>query len=297
MFYNYLRYFTVICLTIFVLSAESCSRFSKPAQETAPAASYQVEPFAILQTGRHPLWFQLTENGPILLESIEDAVNTTALAPWPLAMYMRFSQEKDGEIVSVVNRDGFMKFAVSETAKGIAMYYFSGGEFWRLYTVGGLIFYNDKPVALLYLDDRFLDSSAPNPNPRIWTFSMESVIPFQINIPALDIFSVEDGWSADILRYGSDGFWYYRVIKRSDSQPGIRILRTDNLLREGRDVTAEIFHSSAPQQTEIFNPSLPRLPNGFHYTWMGHVGDSIFASWEEQEEFYIGAAGFVVIKR
>jgi len=290
-------YYLFFCICVF--STMSCTRVfgEKPVQETVVETSYAAEPAMILQPGRNPLWFKLTDEGPVLIETIEDVVNTVALAPWPLALHVRFSQEKDNEIVSVINRYGFMKLAVSDTFMGIDAYTFSGGEYWRQYTVGGFIFYDDKPAALLYLDDRFLDTDAPVPNPRTWTFSMDYYYPYSIDIPVLDSFPIEEGWGADVLRHGSDGFWYYRVYRRSGSQPGIRLLRTDSLTKPGNDVTAEVFHSSAPLATEIINPSLPRLPNGFHYTWMGRVGDSLFASWEEQVEFNIGAAGFVVIKR
>jgi len=43
--------------------------------------------------------------------------------------------------------------------------------------------------------------------------------------------------------------------------------------------------------------TLPALPEGFIYTGAGMVAGAIFASWEEQEGYSIGAAGFMVIKR
>lgn len=43
--------------------------------------------------------------------------------------------------------------------------------------------------------------------------------------------------------------------------------------------------------------SLPALPQGFVYTGVGPVGDSaLVASWEEQQDLGIGAAGFMLIK-
>ena len=42
--------------------------------------------------------------------------------------------------------------------------------------------------------------------------------------------------------------------------------------------------------------SLPPLPDGFLYTWVGIAGDSLFACWEEQEEYNTGASGFMAIK-
>jgi hypothetical protein len=42
--------------------------------------------------------------------------------------------------------------------------------------------------------------------------------------------------------------------------------------------------------------SLPSLPEGFVYTWVGLAGDTLFAAWEEQQEWNIGAAGFMALK-
>ena len=253
---------------------------------------------AVLQPGEHPLWFQLTEEGPVLLESIEDACYSAALIPWPLALHIRFFLEKGDELFMAINRDGFMKLAPYKGAvSGIGLYCFSGGEFWRQYTVGGFVFYDEKPAALLYLDDRFLDSGFPLPQPRTWTFNMESNTPFPVNIPALDFFPVEDGWDADTLLPGTDGFWYYRVSKRSGSRPEVRMLRTADLAQAGENASLGDFQNSAPPQTELpEHLSLPPLPEGFFYTGTGRAGDSLFACWEEQEEFFIGAAGFVLIR-
>jgi hypothetical protein len=45
-----------------------------------------------------------------------------------------------------------------------------------------------------------------------------------------------------------------------------------------------------------FSFALPALPAGFVYTGIGLVGNTLIASWEEQEEFAIGAAGIMVIE-
>jgi len=279
----------------------SCTRAPEetPAPEPAPAAAvwYGAAPLAILQTGEYPLWFQLTEDGPAHIESIEDAINTAAFIPWPLALHVRFFLEKEEELFLAVNRDGFMKLApYNGNVTGIAMYRFSGGEFWRQYTVGGFVFFDEKPAALLYLDDRFLDTSEPLPRPRAWSFNMESNRPFPLDIPALQPFPPEDGWSVDTLRFFG-GLSYYRAIRKSGSRPAIRMYRTADLNLTGEEIPIDVFYSSAPRETEITQPLLPPLPEGFVYTGIGRTGDSLFASWEEQNNFYIGAAGFMVIKR
>ncbi|MDR0442441.1 MAG: hypothetical protein LBH44_03445 [Treponema sp.] len=285
---------TMYCTLLFF----ACSGKKTPEDvQPASTAAAKAKPLAILQTGEHPLWFQLTEKGPVLLESIEDAIFSAALIPWPLALHICFFREKENELIMVVNRDGFMKLAPYDGAvKGLALYRFSGGEFWRQYTAGGFVFYEDKPAALLYLDDRFLDSDSHLPLPRTWTFNMESNALLPLNIPALEIFPAEEGWNADTLRAGSDNRWYYRV-KRQGAEPEIRMLRTADLANAGVEISLEDFQNSAPREPENFeHPLLPALPENFIYTGIGFVDGSLFACWEEQEDFNIGAAGFLLVK-
>jgi len=299
---NYSFFYIVLFLVTFLLGV-SCTRTSGessitasapiqvPVVDTRPSARMA----AILQTGEQPLWFQLTEEGPVHLRVIEDAILSSALVPWTVALHVRFFQERGDELIMAVNRDGFFKLAPNGgTTPGLAMYRFSD-SFWQQYTVGGFVYYDDKPAALLYLDDRFLETNAPLPQPRTWSFNMESNTLFPIDIPALQFFPAEEGWDVDTLRLSSDGFWYYRAARRSGPNPEIRILRTSDLSREGENVSLDLFYNSATPVEETY-PALPPLPEGFFYTGIGRVGDSLFASWEEQDNFYIGAAGFVVLK-
>jgi hypothetical protein len=253
-------------------------------------------PAAILQPGEHPLWFRLTDDGPVHIEAIEDTAFSCALVPWPYALHVRFMAENKDEIIMTVNRYGFLKFNYNDAiVPGFAMYRFSGGDFWRQYTVSGFLFHENNPAAILYLDSRFISTNLPLPQPRAWTFNMSSNNIFPLEIPALQQFPGEDGWGIDSLRLGSDGLFYYRAAKRRSSNPEIRMFRTGNLAHSGEEISAEVFFNSAPQQGEISHPSLPPLPQGFVYTGIGQIGSSLFASWEEQQDFSIGAAGFVVI--
>jgi len=282
----------LLCLLV------SCSRAPVEKQEETGVVWVGAVPMAILQPGEYPLWFQLTEEGPVLIETVEDAVFSRALIPWPLALHIRFLQETEDGLVMVINRDGFLKLAVYDgTEPGLALYHFSGGEFWQQYTIGGFVFFEGKPAALLYLDTRFLNSSVPVPQPRTWTFNMESNIPFPLEIPALRFFPEEDGWDADTLRKGGDDYWYYRMTKKNSSLPAVRMFRTDDLTQAGKEISTDVFYSSAVRETAFTHPFLPSLPEGFCYTAIGWAGESLFAAWEEQEDFSIGAAGFVVIKR
>jgi hypothetical protein len=232
-----------------------------------------------------------------------------------------------------------------------------------------------KPAALLYRDDRFLDSDAPLPSPRLWTFDSHSIGPKVLSVPSLESFVPEEGWDIDALRRGDDGHWYFRAVKKT-AQPEILMLRSSNLLQAGEQVSLGEFQNSALpeplsaapeplrgmlaailsysrcgnatvispdfQSTRFFavdreketlfgfysnQPNsysdgafllavqpdgtayigtgtsaaigqffLPTLPKGFVYTGIGMTGNTIFASWEEQAGYSIGAAGFMVIR-
>lgn len=299
-------------IALCALSSGSCGKFagdfspvtSGMPLDKAPLAKAPLDkaplaraPLAVLKTGAQPIWFQFTEAGPVHIESIEDAAYSAAFIPWPLALHIRFFQEKGGELIMAVNRDGFLKLAPdSVETDRLALYRFGGGEFWKKYTIGSFLFYDEKPVVLLYLDDRFLDSDAPVPNPRTWTFNMESNIPFPLGIPALDIFPANDGWNVNTLRLGIDGFWYFRVINKTGAEPDMRMLRAVGLSSAGAATSLEDFQNSTPYKTEIDNPLLPPLPQGYVYTGEAVIGGNIFACWEEQKDYNIGAAGFMVMK-
>jgi hypothetical protein len=282
----------------FIFLTAACSRSTeKKPLDSVPVAHTGARPAAVLQTGDIPLWFRLTEEGPVLLESIEDAALSAAFVPWPLALHVRFLYAQDGEIILAINRYGFIKLVPYKGAiEGLTLFRFSGGEYWRQYTIGGFVFYHDNPAALLYLDGRFLSSGSPPPLLRTWTFNMQSNMPFPLAVPALEIFPAEEGWETDALRYGSDGAIYYRVVKRNDAKPEVKMFSTTDLSKAGSEISSDVFFNSALRKEEVINPLLPELPEGFFYTETGRVGDSLFASWEEQEDFNIGAAGFVIIK-
>jgi len=294
-FYLWLIILILLCLT-------SCTRSNNnaPAQESNLIAWSGAYPMAILQTGEQPLWFQLTDDGPVLIDTIEDAAFTNALIPWPYALHIRFLREVAGGAEMTVNRDGFLKVAVNRTEQSLALYRFSGGDYWKQYTVGGFIYFGTSPVALLYLDNRFLDTDTAHPVNRTWSYNMNSNTPYPADISVFSAFPAEEGWDIDTLRLADDGFYYYRAAKRGGASPIVRMFRAASLSQTEYSISEEIsiekFFNSAPRQTEFSHPSLPLLPEGFVYTGIAKAGANIFASWEEQEDFSIGAAGFVVIK-
>jgi hypothetical protein len=343
-----------------------------------------MRPLAVLQAGRYPLWFQFADDGPVLIEAIEDACFSAAFIPWPLARHVRFILARDDEIMMAVNRDGFILLSLWQGAPlqdaslqdgregddGIGLYHISGGEYWQRYTTGAFFLLGEdrRPLALLYRDDRFIDSGQPVPAARLWTFDSQAASPYTLAMPLLDAFPPEEGWNIDALRCGADAYWYFRASRKTEAQPEIRMFRAGDFTMPGEQVSLGAFQNSAmpdpvsatPQglgemlglvfsetgysaavvvspefqsarffaadpesgviagfysghfflavsaQGEAFYTetgaastrrfSLPSLPEGFVYTGIGMIADTVIASWEEQEGYSIGAAGFMAIK-
>ena len=296
---------------IIIISFLSCARGAGKTEESPRVVSdsssdiyyydvFGAVPMAILQTGEFPIWFKLTDQKPVHIGSIEDMIGASAFVPWPYAPHIRFLQKENDELVMVINRGGFLKIAQKENVDAdrheLAVYNFSS-EIFRQYTTGGFFVYNDNPAALLYLDDRFMETTLPKPRPQIWSFNMESNNLFSIEIPVFKFFPEEDGWSFDAIRKGNDGLFYYRAAKRNESSASVKMFRTENLTQQGAEISIDVFYNSAPRKDEISHPSLPALPEGFVYTETAEIGENLFASWEEQKDYSIGAAGFMLKRK
>jgi hypothetical protein len=334
----------------------------------------RVQPLAVLQAGKYPLWFQFTDDGPVLIETIEDACFSAAFIPWPLARHIRFILARDNVLMMAVNRDGFICLSPWQGGKaendGIGLYRFYGGEYWQRYTMGAFFLSGEdrKPLALLYSDDRFVDSDQPVPQSRFWTFDLQSAAPYTMVMPLLDAFPPEEGWNIDAFRRGPDTYWYFRALRKTEARPEILMFRTGDFTMPGEKVSLGAFQNSAlpepvsaapdglremleltfaesgcgaaavvspgfqsvrlfasdPESAAIVGFysgafflavsanggsfyaetgdqsmrrfSLPALPEGFTYTGIGIIAGAVFASWEEQEGYSIGAAGFMVVK-
>ena len=367
-------------------------------KDVQSAASPQVQPSAVLKAGKYPLWFQLAPGGPVHINSMEDAYNSRPLIPWPLAEHISFILAHNDVLYMAVNRDGFLAFNAQgippdADGHGIGMYWFTGGAQWELYTVAAFVFHGDAPAALLYRDDHFLDSAAPPPDPRVWTFSMQVAALAAHEVPAFAGFPASAGWDIDALHSGADGLWYYRAVKKGGTGNEMVYLRTQDLDSAGEHINLGDFQNSAlpaplsqapeaahslfaamdayavltknaavtaPGAIMLVSPdsasqryfardadsivntfayvqnsppaalainargqglftreatgaeatgkkgtpgktipgysplTLPELPENFFYTGVALTGDVVIAGWEEQKDYSIGAAGFMV---
>jgi hypothetical protein len=293
-------------LLVLLLSA-SCTKAPAPevsaGEGSVPAPVYPANLFAILKTGESPLWFELREDGPALINGPEEA-ELAPFTPWPLARHIRGILPHGDGLVAGVNREGLLLLRPweggGEGAGGLALYRIADAPYWGFYTLGSLFLYGETPAALLYRDDRFSDPAAPAPAPPVWALKADLSGFEGLELPALGNIPFSAGWEADALQPG-DGFWYYRGVHRESGGQAIRYYRTADLGREGEEVSVGVYRAGARTETEaadreawIQSFSLPLLPENFVYTGIGLAGDTVFAAWEEQRDWNIGAAGFMV---
>jgi hypothetical protein len=366
-----MRCFAAVLLSCLLFS---CTR-DKDAAGVQQGES-RPKPLAVLQAGKYPLWFQFTDNGPVLIDTIEDACFSTAFIPWPLARHISFIIARDDELMMTVNRGGFMCLSPWKDGKaendGIGLYYISGGEYWQRYTTSAFFLLGEdrKPLAFLYRDNRFVDSDQSDDSPaHFWTFDLQTALPDKTPMTFLNAFPPEEHWIMESFRHGPDGFVYFRVYRETETKPEIRMYKADSFSSPGEQVSLGAFQNSAKPEpvsaapevlgkmlglvfresgyqgaANVVSPefqyarsfaadtesdaitgffsgtfflgitpngeafyietgepsvrrfSLPALPEGFVYTGVGMIAGAVFASWEEEEGYSIGTAGFMVIK-
>jgi hypothetical protein len=221
-----------------------------PPAETPPSPSveYGQYPLALLQSGENPLWFELADQGPALISSPEHA-SLRPFVPWPLTRRVAGMLGRDNRIVLGINHEGFLVFApwAEGENSGIALYRIDNSVYWKDYSVESLFVFDSTPVAMLYRDDYFMDSSLPPPSPRVW--GLDAVAGMRpLFIGAFEDLAPEEGWDLEALLQGPDDQWHYRAIRKNGGRRGIGYFSSGNLSLPG-----EISTQGAMQ-----NASLPR---------------------------------------
>jgi hypothetical protein len=109
-------------------------------------------------------------------------------------------------------------------------------------------------------------------------------------------------WEAEVVRRGPDGFWYIRVREKGQAQNSTAYFRTGDLAIEGERISIDEWRNSDPRGSDSTGANfdagpfpLPALPEGFAYSNVTLLGNVLVASWEEQFDAVIGAAGFMVM--
>jgi hypothetical protein len=282
-----------------------------------PEAEAGVFPFfppealaAVLRPGENPLWFDASggsaeAGGPVLAGGLRavgspDEAELAPFTPWPLARHAAAALIWEGALYLGLNRDSILVFLPREGGD-LGLYRLAGGPYWESYTLGNLFLYDNRPSIFFYRDHNFSEPAAPPPIPPVLTLVPGNQAPFArlepLELPALTGIPPVEDWEADILRPGADGLWYYRLVRPKNGGREIRYFQASDLSRRGQEVDPELYRRSQQERPEPESSGLPPLPENFAYTHVAPLGDVIIAAWEEQQDYSIGAAGFMVIRR
>jgi len=273
--------------------------------ETATVSEVQVPAgpawpaLALLRTGVNPIWFELGPGGPSLIESPATAA-LTPYAPWPHARFVTGLQMWGGFLVMAVNRDGFLILGTASEPTELILYRVADNAFWDLYTTESFFIWEDRPAVLLYRNDFFSALSAPPLASQIFTLSKSSPIPVPASVGAFE--NLPAHWEVEVVRRGSDGFWYIRMREKGQAQNSTAYFRTGDLAIEGARISIDEWRNSDTRGSDSTGAnfdaghfSLPALPDGFAYSNVTLLGNVLVASWEEQFDAVIGSAGFMVM--
>jgi hypothetical protein len=222
---------------------------------------------ALLKTGEHPLWFELSGEGPALIESPGQAA-LTPYHPWPHARFVAGMQNWEDLLVLAVNREGFLILAPAGEGEdeGVLLYRAADSPRWEPYSTESFFMYRGKPALLLYRDDFFTDPSAPALTPPVFTLDREGPLPRGVSVPALESALAAlandfgSAWEAEALRRGTDGRWYYRLREKGKAQGGTAYFRSGDLDREGEKIPVGAWRQAAlPESAENAGPLVRRL--------------------------------------
>ena len=296
-----LAVFTIALLTA---CAKPSAEETVSPQDTAVSADLRPAPawpaLALLETGRNPLWFELSPGGPILVDSPATA-SLVPYAPWPHARHVAGMTLWQDFLVLAVNLDGFLVLSLADAGINGAntralLYRVSGGEFWERYTAGSLFIWQEQPAVLLYRNSFFAPLYPVPPQPQVFVLGKTSAAPVAAEIPAFNMFPPSENWEAEIVRHSPRGYWYFRMRERSGQRNQSAYFRTQSLETEGQRISTDQWRNAEIHREvdALQEFPLPPLPDGFVYTGAARLGDIVLASWEEQQGVSIGAAGFMV---
>jgi hypothetical protein len=163
--------------------------------------------------------------------------------PWPYARYISGLLAQGDRLVMAVNREGFLAAIPGDgpVPGDISLYRRADPLYWGNYTAGALFSHKGIPAVLLYRNDFFSTLAGEPPEPPVWGLLPGELYPVPLEVPALD----SAGGEPDSLRRGPDGYWYYRVVQRDAPQPGIRYLRSPDLVLAGEEVSLGAYRNSA----------------------------------------------------
>ncbi len=182
--------------------------------DTQTSATLWMNPLAVVASGDNPLWFELTDEGPMLISSPEEASLRTFL-PWPHSIHTTDMLIDKNRLVMTINRLGFLVF-IPWDASHLGMYAVFDKTRWNQYSIASLFRHNQRPSALFYRDDFFaVNEELPLPETQTAALVKGSTQPVKAEIPSFKDFPSSKGWNIEALNRGKNGNWYFIAAQKS----------------------------------------------------------------------------------
>jgi hypothetical protein len=251
----------------------ACSKIPEVPELSPPVPP--VQPLMYLKPGAAPLWFELSPEGPLPINSPEEA-SLRPFEPWPLARMIMGMAARDDWLVAAVNRDGFLAGVPwvdpRDGVPGIALYR-AADPGWEAYTAASPVVIGEIPAVILYRDAFFTDPPPEAPDPRVFGFVRGEPRPIEVKVPAFSGLPPREGWDVETLLPGRDGLWYYRAVRHGGPRPERRYFRSPGPAFPGEASSAGEFRAAVrPFETAEAPPALrPVLAEALRL----HGGDAV----------------------
>jgi hypothetical protein len=201
---------------------------SEPQADVRTSATLWMNPMAIVIPGDNPLWFELSDNGPVVIPSPEEA-SLREFLPWPHSLHVKDMLIQENRLVMAVNRLGFLVFIPWDSSR-LGMYSVFDKAYWSRYSIASLFSFDQTPEALLYRDDFFSgNEDVPLPKMPVKGLVKGSTQPIDITIPAFTDFPSSKGWDIEALHRVENGGWYFIAAQKSSDRHEKHYFKTDAL--------------------------------------------------------------------
>ncbi|MDL2229758.1 hypothetical protein LJC14_05865 [Treponema sp. OttesenSCG-928-L16] len=274
--------FTVALLLLFGGCAEPAREVSGPAEnqraDAVASASTWIHPAFIVESGKAPLWLELTPAG---LEPIPAPGHASLFPfePWTLSLRSEGMMVHEGRFISAVNGMGFWAALPWQNGR-LAFYRVQGKEEWASFRIDSFFLFDGKPSVLLGRDDFFSAGTEKKSLSPVQSLVKGSPSPVPGEIPAFSRTDTEGEWQINSLLFGSDKRWYFRIVREDGDKRDIRYFISEDLSRPALASSPgeyrEALRPLAPQEApELLRPVLERLETDFSVLGEDYIAETI----------------------
>ncbi len=201
---------SALCFSLLTLALSCRFRAASDAEAipNSDAASLWASARSI-SVEENPIWLEYLAEG---FQTIDDPAFSALppFEPWPLARRTAGFINCGSYLTAVVNRDGFIALS-GQADRTIALKQTSGGSAFTSFSVGSLLFWQNKAAAVLYRDSYFISIAPEPPEPRCYALDINTLSAIGIDPFAFSLFPAAEDWDIIALQRDREGSWRIRA--------------------------------------------------------------------------------------